>query len=162
MVEKIDGASKIMRNKSPRQIKNDQRRFMSLVVSQAKLLVAHQNAVCALKTAGLLCQHMLATKTMNEHDNQCYTTFLVKLHTALTTLVQNKNMIDLRVLDLLPNGSMVRAFEKMKVRRMSEFLATPLSQMVSVAGMKLPLYIQYMHPEFVPPPTKRKSHKARK
>lgn len=146
------------KQKTPRQIKNDQRRFMSLVVSQAKLLVAHKNAVCALKTSGLLCQYMLATKTMSESDNQSYTTFLVKLHTALTTLVKNKNMIDIRVLDFLPNGSMVRAFEEMKIRRMSEFLATPLSQMVSVAGMKLPLYIQYMHPEFVPPATKRKSH----
>lgn len=153
--------TKPMPVKTVKRIKAEQRAFMRQVAFDA----THKNVICALKTAGFLCEHN--DMSMSEYDRQCCPTFLVKLHTALIILMSNPKTADIGILDFLPNQSMVRSFEKMKIRKMSKFLDAPLSFMVSeldCADMKLPAYIQYLHPEFNPPTKKecRRLHKARK
>ncbi|HCC05960.1 TPA: hypothetical protein DEP94_01190 [Candidatus Nomurabacteria bacterium] len=159
--ETVEIAPKATRDKTPKQIKIEQRAFMRQVALEA----TYQNTICALRTAGLLCRHG-EYMPINEYHNQCYTTFLMKLHVALKLLVGKPKTLDISVINFLPNRSMTQVFEEIGVRRMSEFLSTPLADMISAvsrARMKFPMYIQYMHPDFEPPAAKSsKSHKARK
>lgn len=156
--EKAETVLVAVRAKSAKQVKIAQRAGMR----QVALTAIHENTILALRTAGFLCQYR-EYMPMGEYDNQCCTTFLAKLHVILTNLEKRKQMVDIRILELLPNQSMQRLFEGMKVRRMSQFLATPLVRMVRLAKkskMELPKYIQYLHPDFEPPAVKKA--KARK
>lgn len=130
---------------------------------EAIFMARREKVLSALRKACRLCEPNEYKSIHNVGHLNC-STFLGRVYASLGFMVTNPKISDISILQFLPNGSMQRAFKEMKVQKMSEFIAVPLEDMLDVAGMKLPLYIHYMHPEFDPPTKKecQRLHKARK
>lgn len=117
---------------------------------EALLVAKRKNVLSALRKACRLCEP-------NEYKSICdighlnCSTFLGRAYASLGFMITNPKISDVSILQFLPNGSMQRAFKEMKVQKMSEFIAVPLEDMLDVAGMELPQYVQYLHPDFTPP-----------
>lgn len=117
---------------------------------EAMDLTNRENVLSALRRALKLCKPD-EYKSIHDFGQVSCSTFWARAHKVLELMLTNQKKFDTSVLQFLPNGSMQQA---LGVKNMSQFLVTPLSKMVAViadAGMELPMYIRYLHPDFLPP-----------
>lgn len=117
---------------------------------EAMLMARREKVLSALRKACRLCEPNEYKSIYDVGHLNC-STFLGRVYTSLGFMITNPKSSDVSILQFLPNGSMQRAFKEMKVQKMGEFIAVPLEDMLDVAGMELPQYVQYLHPDFTPP-----------
>lgn len=116
---------------------------------EAMLATRREKVLSALRKTCRLCEPNEYKSIHNVSHLNC-STFLGRVYASLGFMITNPKISDVSILQFLPNGSMQRAFKEMKVQKMSEFIAVPLEDMLDVAGMELPQYVQYLHPDFTP------------